>query len=295
MGFTYGFKDNESYGTTEINDITARLVGAGIAPFPAKDTYNPSDLNSLTGVLLSSGVNLDGCKCTVNTSAKQVTVGKGVIYFSDGTWAEVDAAGVTLDYTGNVTHYIYAVYYDLTQEVKIVCDTGIDTEGEVVELGAVSVTGVLSDRRAYARSKIATFGTNTSKIITISSTEPLDEYGRHYYPPDYVLHESDYDISKFNIAVCTYCQRSVNQSRDIQNAGAYSLSSGTNMFRMAYRVGQPEYNIISINASETVQSYFDGIWQDSVGFTLKKDGNRLVLTSQGIYIVSGYPIKLKIY
>ena len=85
----HSFIDNALYGTEDVNNITKNLVGAGIAPFPTKDTYTAEDLNGLTSALVGSGTSLDGCKCTV--SGTTVTVAPGIIYFSNGVVMTVDS------------------------------------------------------------------------------------------------------------------------------------------------------------------------------------------------------------
>ncbi|MBE7024242.1 MAG: hypothetical protein E7412_07250, partial [Ruminococcaceae bacterium] len=95
MAILYSFLDNVSYGTDDINNITRRLVGAGVAPFPAKDSYSTSDLNLLTEAVAASGVMLDGCKCSLlcNGDTNEISVAQGIVYFDNGATLEVDSEG----------------------------------------------------------------------------------------------------------------------------------------------------------------------------------------------------------
>ena len=109
MAIKYNFVDNKVYGPEDINDITRSLVGAGIAPFLAKDNYNVSDLNLLTSALVETGTSLDGCKCSienVGTEEMSAHVAQGLVFFESGVRLEVDVDGYSVSVTPNTSGYI---------------------------------------------------------------------------------------------------------------------------------------------------------------------------------------------
>lgn len=162
----HSFIDNALYGTEDVNNITKNLVGAGIAPFPAKDTYTAEDLNGLTSALAGSGTSLDSCKCTV--SGTTVTVAPGIIYFANGVVMTVDSenggTGHLITVPASTAGYVYAVYSAATQTADIVFGETLPTSATdyIVQLAAISAAGVLTDKRTPARSKVATLGTNAT-------------------------------------------------------------------------------------------------------------------------------------
>ncbi len=204
MGIKYSFIDSTIYGTDDINDITRSLTGAGVAPFVSKDSYSVTDLNVLTSALVGSGVQLDGCKCTVynaGTADMMVTVAQGIIFFESGVRLEVDEQGYTIAVPPNTTGYIYAHYSPSLQKADIVFDTELPTDGEYVLLAELSLDGILSDKRAFARSKIATLGkNNTFKCnFTPIETEILGETAGLM---SYVIAEvKGVEVSKFNYVI----------------------------------------------------------------------------------------------
>lgn len=171
MAITYSFADNVSYGTEDVNNITARLVGAGIAPFAAKNSYSPSDLNALTAAVTSSGVSPNCCRCTKSGTA--VSVAQGIIYFENGVTMEVDSEGFTVTVPQNTAGYVYAYYNDSLQTADIVFTAELPQTGYYVLLAEISAAGALTDRRTPARSKVATFGTNAAYEFTPTADETV--------------------------------------------------------------------------------------------------------------------------
>ena len=160
----HSFIDNALYGTEDVNNITKNLVGAGIAPFPTKDTYTAEDLNGLTSALVGSGTSLGGCKCTV--SGTTVTVAPGIIYFANGVVMTVDSenggAGHLITVPVSTAGYVYAVYSTAVQTADIVFGETLPTSETVVALCQLTADGDIYDKRVFARSKVATLGTNAT-------------------------------------------------------------------------------------------------------------------------------------
>lgn len=162
MGLHYSFVDDESYGTEDINNITGELTGAGIAPFPTKDSYSTSDLNGLTSALVGSGTSLDGCKCTYSAENGTVTVAQGIIFFGNGTRLRVDEDGYSVGVTNGAAGYVYAVCNTAVQTAEIKFAAALPASGDYVALCQLTADGNIYDKRVFARSKVATFGTNAT-------------------------------------------------------------------------------------------------------------------------------------
>lgn len=200
MGITYSFVDGVVYGTDDVNAITSAVVGAGVAPFVAKDSYNVSDLNVMTQALVDAGVQLDGCRCSVSgvgTPEFKIHISKGIVFFETGVKLAVDDEGYQMHAETNVPGYVFAYYSPTLQNAGIGFgeDTGDDEER--VYLAYISANGMVTDMRKFAASKIATLGHN---VITKVPFERVDEA---------ILHKGKYvvskacgvDVSRFNYAV----------------------------------------------------------------------------------------------
>lgn len=176
MGFRYSFIDSEVYGTEDVNSITSGLVGAGIAPFQTKDSYNVSDLNALTSAIAEPGAELGGCKCTGVYSDNVlvgVKVSKGIIYFKSGVRLEVDAEGVSVPVEGNSAGYVYGYFSPSLQFAEVRFGKSRPSDGEFVLLARIDGNGKVWDQRVFARSKIATLGTNLIIEKEFVNIEPV--------------------------------------------------------------------------------------------------------------------------
>ncbi len=186
MGIKYSFIDNAVYGVDDINDITRSVVGAGVAPFVSKDSYNVSDLNVLTSALVEAGTQLDGCKCSVEnagTTEMTIKVSQGIIFFESGVRMTVDEEGYTIPITPNTAGHVFAHYNPSLQKADIVFGAELPTDGEYVNLAKISADGKISDKRAFARSKVGTLGENCVVSFTASAENNCRYSG---------------DLSKFN-------------------------------------------------------------------------------------------------
>ena len=89
-----------------------------------------------------------------------VTVAQGIIFFQSGVRLEVDEHGYNISVEPNTAGYIYAHYSPSLQKADIVFDADLPTDGEYVLLGELLDDGTIADKRAYAKSKVATMGKN---------------------------------------------------------------------------------------------------------------------------------------
>ena len=176
MGFKYSFIDSETYGTEDVNAITSNLVGAGVAPFLAADSYSVSDLNALTSAIAEPGAELGGCKCTgvySDSALVGVEVSKGIIYFESGVRLAVDEEGHSLVVADGTAGFVYAYFSPSLQFAKIEFAANLPADGECVLLARVDEDGRVWDERTFARSKIATLGTNLIIEKDFENIEPV--------------------------------------------------------------------------------------------------------------------------
>ena len=201
MSITYSFSDNVIYGTDDINNITKRLCGAGVAPFPAKDTYNVSDLNSLTSAVVGQGAALEGCKCTAETLDGEniISVAQGIVYFENGAALEVDEDGYSLTVPISTPGYVYAYFSTGLQTADILFAENLPTDGYAVPLAQLLTDNSLRDCRSFARSKVATFGKNAMLAAKMERVDEPFEYNGKYV----IQKLSEVDLSKFNYAAVT--------------------------------------------------------------------------------------------
>lgn len=212
MAINYSFIDSNLYGTEDINDITRSLTGAGVAPFASKDSYNVSDLNNMTSALVDSGVSLDGCKCSaenIDTADMTVTVDQGIVFFESGVRLEVDDEGYKIGVTPNTAGYIYAHYSPSLQKADILFAEDLPTDGEIVLLAELLADGSVRDKRTFARSKIATLGSNATIAISEDRITVYETYAEapSYSETEKIIAEIDLsgiDITKFNYLIYQY-------------------------------------------------------------------------------------------
>ncbi len=191
MAYKYSFLDGETYGAEDINSISQRITGSGVSPFLTKDIYNPADLNSLTRELVEAGTSTDGLKLTKENG--KVKINKGIGFFSSGATIEVDDEGVELDIVSGETNYIFAEHNEETNIISFKNSSERPEETTYIHpilLGKISMSGVLSDLRTYARSKILTTGRNNVKIISLSDITRGDD--KTIYTPDFDYSEYNY-------------------------------------------------------------------------------------------------------
>lgn len=290
MPITYSFTDNVSYGTEDINSIARDLTGAGIAPFPTQDTYSTSDLNAVTEALVASGVSLGGCLCSKRNNV--VSVAQGIIFFENGVRMSVDADGYDIVVPENTQGFIYAYFNALLQIGDIEFAQELPSRDYCVVLAKISSDGTIADKRNYARSKVATFGTNMilEREFTILET-PIPEEEEGIYQMLAVTRKlEDVDLSKFNYAIISFDEKIYGS----KNRGIFDLASGK--FLVSYTLSNADSTGRAIESavSGTNVLMSNGIYAFDV---LMRDGALLARQRHNKYTQDGYknyPITVKL-
>ena len=212
MGIKYSFVDGSVYGTEDINDITRCLTGGGVMPFESKSRYTMADLNAMTVATVQSGTSLDGCKVSVldvATGAMRVLVSEGIIFFNSGVRLEVDENGYAINVQASTAGYVFAHYSEALQRATILFAAMLPTSGEYVLLATISNKGEVKDMRKFARSKVATMGSNAVYSIDDSRITVYETYksAPSYSSTEKILATIDFsgiDITKFNYLIYQY-------------------------------------------------------------------------------------------
>ena len=137
------------------------------------------------------------------------TIGQGIIFFESGVRMIVDQDGYTIILTPNTTGYIYAYYSPTLQKADIVYEAELPTNGEYVLLAELLKDGTLKDKRSFARSKVATMGSNAELLIDESRVTVYETYAESpfYSETEKIIAEIDLsgiDITKFNYLIYKY-------------------------------------------------------------------------------------------
>ncbi len=218
MAFLYSFSDDVLYGTDDINSITARLMGAGVSPFAKKESYSTSELNLLTKAVVRSGVQLDGCMCEIRDigGSNEVSVGQGAVFFENGATMDVDSEGYQISVPYDTEGFVYAFFDAGIQVADILFSKELPSSSYYVLLAKVNSDNTVTDKRVFARSKVATFGANIAYTTEFVTHDPvLYEQLQTGYPnpfSHYKIGAIDVDISNFNYAL-------VQNSGDKSNGG----------------------------------------------------------------------------
>ncbi len=165
MGYTASFFDsiqNEdgtysvTYGRDDFNAITQNIVGAGVAPFPNKDTYTTSELNNLTSAIVRKGTELGGLRVTLSDGVLHIAEGIG--YFANGATVTVDSDGVDIEYTTEATEKYVSAVFNASLNTCDFClsDTEpADSDGIYTLYLAAVKAGTVTDKRTIATMKVA--------------------------------------------------------------------------------------------------------------------------------------------
>ena len=284
MAIKYSFVDGAVYGTEDINDIARNIVGAGVMPFLSKGSYKVSDLNAMTSALTEAGASLDGCKCTVQnagTAQMYVSVGQGIVFFESGVSLTVDENGYSVEVVPNTNGYIFAHYSPSLQKADIEFAATLPTSGEIVTLAEVLEDGSLKDKREFARSRVATLGTNATKVI---SQDRITVYDKYDNAPDYsdtekILAEMDLsgiDITKFNFLIYQYpcttggstdpeiCEKYF----DLKNStrAKFYVTGSLHYWQAKFDIVLEANRMVMVVDSKTVFSHYKGVFEKTIPY-----------------------------
>ena len=173
MSYKYSFADNEMYGATDINEITKRLVTAGVEDsFLDGVAYNVSRFNEAGKLLYTSGVVPETCLTlkVVSNGEGKILINQGKAFFDDGAVIEIEAGGEALTYVTGTKNYVYLKNDLLNTNMCYPCCTTDEPTGIYVLLAEINEIGVITDRRKFARGKLPGYQSVAGNVMHLKET-----------------------------------------------------------------------------------------------------------------------------
>lgn len=295
MGYKALFLDNGIYSAADVNEVLKSFVTSGIAgSFKDGTAYHVKKVNEITQAVSSAGTVYETdttCKCTVNTTDKTVYIAPGTIFFADGSRIVIDTEGVTLSYTENAVNYIFAKTSPSENISGLYCQTTAP-EGDCVNIAELSAEGVVTDKRIFARGKLAGYQSNAGLPMfideVISLTKVTDETSADYNK--YVGEKTIYlgENNSYH-AVISYDDSFINSGsyQYAQSWGFYDILN--NVYRSAYYYGgevRTETDKLVLKSANTASAMTTAVF--------KKNGNNLIMKIKSGHYNSA-SIHLRIY
>jgi len=223
MAYNFSFKDNETYGAEDINNITKRLVTSGVSDvFENGTPYNLLALNDLGAVLYTSGAvpeTVNSLKVTRLTEDK-LLINPGMAFFADGAVFEVLAGGEEIACSTSAKQYVYLKNDLINSNVCYPACTIEAPTGDYVLLAEINENGEITDKRTYAKGKLPGYASNENYVLEIKDTAQIKNS---------VCQET----KTYNIGANTYRYLLVVQKGDSSSAGGsaclgiYDFTDGT--------------------------------------------------------------------
>lgn len=173
MAYKFSFADNEIYSASDVNEITKRLVTAGIEDsFTDGVAYNVSKFNEAGQLLYTSGVVPEGCHTlkVSKISDTEILINPGLAFFNDGAVIEIEPGGETLSFVSGVKNYVYLKNELIDKNICYpVCTTEAPT-GDYVLLAEIDENAVIKDMRTYAKGKLPGYQSVAGNVLVIDET-----------------------------------------------------------------------------------------------------------------------------
>lgn len=282
MGYSACYLDNKTYGAEDLNRTVSQLVTGGVAdPFTDGLPYNLTKLNDVIYSISSDGVVPDGVstlKCTINTSAKTVTIAPGTAFFQNGSTITVDVDGVVLPYTAGTVNYVYVQADESLNVISPACSTTAPS-GDYVMLAEISATGVLTDKRKYAQGKVPGYQSNAGTCMKISDTVMLQRESNSDYTGQYTIYLGTNDfylVSYEKVTVGDIYEGVISH---------YHVDTGTAVSNV-WRRNRPTG---SYTCKATDTFFFDYLYEYTTESTVTRQGNNLIFDITRKYAYFNYP------
>lgn len=198
MSYKFSFSDNEVYSSSDVNEITKRLVTSGIEDsFSDGVAYNVSRFNDAGKLLYTSGVVPESCltlKVTKESDDK-ILINPGLAFFNDGATIEIEAGGETLSYVSGAKNYVYLKNDLINTNRCFPCCTTQAPEGDYVLLAEIDDSGSIEDKRTYAKGRLPGYQSVAGNVMRITDNVKMANF----------IFDSTYSGSKtFDIGNNTY-------------------------------------------------------------------------------------------
>ena len=190
MSYTYKFMDNAYYGIEDLNNLVKSFTTGGVNVYSGTS----GQLNDMTAALVGSGTQMwnEACKASIYNS--QIKLNPGVVFFDDGSSLTIESGDEILP-NGR---YIY-IKKDGENSRPVSSSTPPSSNDIPI---AEYANGTLTDKRKFAKSKVAGFGANQYYETNINGGYALNTGTQS--TPGYTTIQSivfNYSPEVFNYAV----------------------------------------------------------------------------------------------
>jgi len=168
MAYKCSFLDNEVYTAGDVCDIFARVTWGGVLFTDTGDVF--SDLNASAGSLSTDGVTRDPDSCRVVFNDGVYKISKGACIMNDGTAITFDSNGQVIDVPEGQYSYVYLKRNTVENSIDIVVSEYSGDE-DFVPLAEIDESGVIHDRRTYAKAKVDIGEAEALRNFTVYFTE----------------------------------------------------------------------------------------------------------------------------
>lgn len=177
MAYEYSFADNIEYGAEDLNKLVKSLVSSGVAdPFANGIPYNAEKINDIVKTVYSDGVvpDSDSTLKVSKVSDGTIAIAPGLAFFEDGSTIRITEAH-QMPYTPGAINYVY-LKQDLTEKNQNYPVCSVDApSGDFVLLAEISEYGVITDKRTYAKGKVAGYQSNANCSMVIEKEIVINE------------------------------------------------------------------------------------------------------------------------
>ena len=153
MAYKYLFMNNNIYTAQDVNDAISSLISGGVSNYPL-GLNAVADLNSSLAEMTAQGVQYKGTSCLVTNTNGVYKISEGTCFMNDGSQIVFDGDGYEIAHTSGVKEYVYLERDVVRNKINVVVS---ETSGgeDTVALAEINADGSVTDRRRFAKAKIA--------------------------------------------------------------------------------------------------------------------------------------------
>ena len=172
------FLDNQTVTAASLNQIAIDLGKPTFTNFADNTAYNVDKLNDITAAIVGRGIAIgvkNACECTLSDG--NITVDTGLIFFNSGAKMRIDTAQ-TIAYTSSaVKRYIYAYNDTALNSIRLVSDEDAPAENMDTVMLCTVENNVLTDEREYSIAKVTLPAGKT--VYQYEKTVPVYKSNKH--------------------------------------------------------------------------------------------------------------------
>ncbi|MBE7015566.1 MAG: hypothetical protein E7417_01945 [Ruminococcaceae bacterium] len=161
MGYRCSFMDNEVYSAQDVNERFACMFTEGVSLADGENLL--ADLNQITSEVATAGVIQDSCKVVKTDTGYKILKGSAIM--PDGSGITFDDQGYEFTAEYGVYQYVYLRRNEPYNRIDVVVSTEAPDEN-CVSLAHITATGLVSDHRKYAQTKLISTQESTLRKVT---------------------------------------------------------------------------------------------------------------------------------